>query len=171
MAFAVDSWKAQVKDSLPTTLYEVTINPPVGGGTEITLRTEAVSTPGLSWLSVDNYSPHGNGLLYNIPYRYNPQEVTMTHTVDEKAEIYKTFRDWGAKIVNLDKEPFAAYYFDSYTINFDLKLYNRKKETAKTVKFIDAYPATVEPISLGWGQYDEIAKFTVSYRFLRFEVN
>lgn len=172
MPFSIPAWKGSIKDSLPASMYEVLVSPPGGDGTEIRLRAETVNAPGIAFLSVDNYSPYGNGLIYNIPYKYNPQEVSMTHTVDEKANIYKTFREWGNKIVDLDgNAKFGAKYLKDYAVDMDLNIYNRQYKKAKTIKFIEAFPIVIEPMQLSWGQHDDVARFSVSYRFTRFEVN
>lgn len=176
MAFNVDTWRSAVKDSLPATHYELNVNPPVGGGEELTIRTETASMPGIAFMSVDNFSPYGNGLTYNIPYRYNPQEVSMTHTIDENAAVYQTFRDWCNEIVDLDGSgKFGAKFLSpgggGYSVDMTLTVYNRKDGPVKTIKFIEAFPLTAEPVSLGWGNHDEIAKMNVSYRFTRFEVS
>ena len=95
----------------------------------------------------------------------------MTHTVDENAEIYKTFREWGNKIVDLDgTQKFGAKYLKDYAVDMNLTIYNRQGKLAKMVQFIEAFPTVVEPMQLGWGQNDEIARFAVSYRFTRFKI-
>lgn len=171
MPFSIDSWKGQVKDNLPASMYELLVAPPVGGGQEILVRAESVSAPGVAFLSVDNYAPTGSGLIYNIPYKYNPQEVNIIHTVDEKAEIYKTYREWCNKIVDLDgSQKYGAYYLKDYAVDMNLTVYNRKQELAKMIQFIEAFPMSVEPMGLSWGQHDEVARFSVSYRFTRFKV-
>jgi len=38
------------------------------------------------------------------------------------------------------------------------------------VIFTEAFPMSIEPIQLSWGQHDEIARLSVSYRFTKFEV-
>ena len=171
MAFNVDSWKSQVKDSLPASQYELVVSPPGGGGEEILIRTETASMPGVAFMSVDNFSPYGNGLVYNIPYKYNPQEVTMMHTIDENANLYAAYREWANQIVDLDVAPFSAKYLMDYSVDMQLLVYNRTGALAKTIKFIEAFPIVVEPVQLGWGQNDEIAKISASYRFTRFEVS
>lgn len=171
MPFSIPAWKGSIKDSLPASRYEVLVNPPGGDGSEILIRAETVSAPGIAFLSVDNYSPYGNGLIYNIPYKYNPQEVVMTHTVDEKAEIYKTFREWANKIVDLDGDAlYGAKYLKDYAVDMNLTVYNQQNQLAKMIQFIEAFPINVEPMQLSWGQHDEIARFSVSYRFTRFKV-
>lgn len=171
MPFSIDSWKGSTKDSMPASMYELFCTPPVGGGEEIRLRTESASMPGVAFMSVDNFSPYGNGLMYNIPYKYNPQEVTMLHTIDEKAAIYQTYRDWANQVVDLDgTDLYSAKFLKDYVVDMVLSVYNRKLEPVKDIKYIEAFPIVVEPVQLGWGQHDEIAKFSVNYRFTRFEV-
>jgi len=171
MPFSIDSWKGQTKDNMPASMYELYCTPPVGGGEEIRIRTESASMPGVAFMSVDNFSPYGNGLMYNIPYKYNPQEVTMMHTIDEKANIYQTYRDWANEVVDLDgADLYSAKFLKDYVVDMTLSVYNRKLEPVKDIKYIEAFPIVVEPVQLGWGQHDEIAKFSVQYRFTRFEV-
>jgi len=173
MSLSIDAWKSQTKDSLPASMYELVVTPPGGNGDQILIRTETASMPGIAFSSVDNFSPYGNGLIYNIPYKYNPQEVSMMHTVDEEAEIYQTYRNWANKIVDLDgADAFSAKFLFDYVVDMDLNVYKRHNKTkVKTIKFIEAFPIVVEPIQLGWGQHDEIAKFSVNYRFTRFTVS
>ena len=119
MGFDVDSWKSQIKDSLPASQYELIVNPPGGGGEEILIRTETASMPGVGFLSVDNFSPYGNGLIYNVPYRYNPQEVQMMHTVDENANIYAAYREWANQIVDLDgADKYGAKFLMDYAVEW-----------------------------------------------------
>jgi hypothetical protein len=99
----------------------------------------------------------------------------MIHTIDEKADVYKTFREWGNKVVDLDgNSKFGAKYMEpgggGYVVDFTLVVYNRMKEIAKQVVFIEAFPINIEPVQMSWGQHDEIAKISVSYRFTRFIV-
>ena len=172
MPFSIDGWKGQMKESLPASMYELAVSPPSGGSDLIRVRTESVSAPGISFLSVDNYPYAGTGIALNIPYRYNPQEVNMIHTIDDDGELYRVFREWGNKIVDLDGgEKYAAYYLKDYAVDMTLTMFKRNAEDmAKMVIFTEAFPMSIEPIQLSWGQHDEIARLSVSYRFTKFEV-
>ena len=169
MVLDINQFKTRIGDNLPTSFYEVTMAPPVGGGDLINLRTESITAPGVAFFAVDNYSPHGNGLTYSIPYRYNPQEITMVHTIDEDGDIYDLFRQWAKEIVDLDgTAQYSAKYFDNYTCDAQIEIYNRQRQKTNTINLIDMYPTVIEPVQLGWGQFDEIAKLSVTYRFLRY---
>jgi len=172
MAFDIAAFKAFTGDHLPATHYEVLIRPPTGGGNEINLRTETISVPGVAYLSVDNYAPYGSGKLYNLPYRYNPQEIQMTHNIDKDGNIIDIFRRWANLTVDLDgNAKYGAYYYEVYAQqDGDIKVYNRQ-ELVKTITLEKPYPINIEPIQMGWGQNDEIAKLSVSYRFASFKVS
>jgi len=172
MAINLSQWKSRLQDTLPSHSFTVNIAPPIGGTEELQLRTEGVNLPGVAFMSVDNFSPYGNGKIYNIPYKYMPQEVSMNHFLDEKADLYAIYRAWANEIVDLDgAQKFGAKYLAKYAIDMNVFVYNRKGDLAKTIKFIEAFPTVVEPIALNWGQTDDIAKLNVSYRFTRFEIS
>lgn len=171
MPLNIDQFKSSFKDSLPTSHYEMTIAPPGGNGDQLRFRTESIMLPGTAFFSVDNYSPYGNGLTFQIPYRYTPQEISVVHTVDDSAAIYELFRNWSSKIVDLEgQNKFGAYYFDDYTSQATIEVYNRKLELASKITLLDVFPITVDPVNMSWGQNDEIAKLSVSYRFTRYNV-
>jgi len=95
----------------------------------------------------------------------------MTHTVDENANIYKTYRDWANEIVDLDGGGlYGAKFLKDFVVDMTLSIYNRKLEAVRDVQFIEAFPISVEPMALSWGNHDEIARFSVSYRFTRFQL-
>lgn len=170
MPLDINQFKSTIGDNLPSSHYEVSISPPVGGSEIIRLRTESITMPGIAFFSVDNYSPYSNGLTYNIPYRYNPQEIIMTHTVDEDGDIINLFRAWAEKIVELNEgSKFGAKYFDEYVCDCTIKIFNRQNQNTNNIKILKMFPLVVEPITLGWGQTDEIAKLNVTYRFVSFQ--
>jgi hypothetical protein len=170
MAFNVDSWRGQIKENLPASMYEVAIYGSPVNGRDITIRAETVTAPGVSWLSVDNYSPYGNGKMYNIPYRFNPQEITVTHTVDDEGSLLRQFKDWADKIVDMPNPKMGALYYKDYVAEMDIYVYNRQGKTAKTYNLEEVFPMTVEPLTLSWGSHDEIARFAVTYRFTKFKI-
>jgi len=175
MALSIDQFKTRIRENLPASQYEVIVAPPVGGTELIQVRTESIALPGVSVLSVDNFSPYGNGIMYNIPYRYNPQEVTMTHLVDSEGDLYKTFRAWMNQVVDLDgTNKFGAKFLSpgggGYSVDADVNVFNREQKQVLKIKFIEMFPINVDSMQLGWGQNDEIAKLSVTYRFTRFEI-
>jgi hypothetical protein len=175
MPLTLSSWKSTASGrNLPANKYEVIINSPVGGQDFLNLRTENIILPGVGTMAVDNYSPYGNGLMYNIPYRYNPQEITMVHVIDDQGALYQVFREWMNTVVDLDGPgKFGAkYLLDDYAVDGSIKVYNDfVDKPVMEIKLKELFPLNIDSVSMGWGQNDETAKLSVSYRFTRFEIS
>jgi len=177
MALKLNEWKAtSATSTLPLHSFEVIIQPPapVNGGEELRIRTESCTMPGVAFMSVDNFAPFGSGNMYNIPYRYLPQEITMSHLIDQNALTYTLLAEWTNLITDrIGFQNFGAKYMfgpDGYAVDMDINVYNRQGENVKTIKLFEAFPIVVEPIELNWNRTDEYARLSVSYRFTRFEV-
>ena len=174
MAFNVARFKSQVANQgfLRSHSYFVLINPPVGDGNEIRLRTESVALPGAAFLTIDNYRPYSSGKIYNIPYSYNPQDISMVHTIDSNGNIMKTFWDWIDLIADIGGNGrFAANYHDEYIApQMNIFVYNSQQEVVKTVTLYEVFPMTIDQMQMSWGSNDETAKINVNYRFSHYEV-
>jgi len=170
MSFNVDSWKSKVKENLPASMYKVAIYGSPVTYQDIMIRAESITAPGISWLSVDNYSPYGNGKMYNIPYRFNPQEISVIHTIDDKGELLRQFKDWADKIVDMPDTKMGAKYYNDYVARMEIYVYNRQGRTVKTYNLEEIFPMSVEPLNLSWGSSDELARFSVSYKYTKFKI-
>lgn len=170
MSFNVSSFKTQVKDWLRPYSYEVTIQPPTDtlfGARQITLRTESVNLPGGAFLSLDNYKPYGSGLILNIPYGINLQEITCVHTVDSDGDMLQRFYDWMDLIGDISgRRKFTVSYLKEYASqSMSIKLFNLKGRKVKEYELIDAFPLTMTQTQMGWATGNEVTKIDVTYRF------
>lgn len=177
MALKLNEWKAtSATSTLPLHSFEVIVQPPapVNGGEELLIRTEAAAMPGVAFMSVDNFSPHGSGKMYNIPYRYMPQEINMTHLVDQNALTYQLLVEWTQMVTDTTGfQRYGAKYMlgaEGYAVDMQINVYNRQGNKVKTIMLYEAFPLVVEPIQLNWNTTDEYARLGVQYRFTRFEV-
>lgn len=169
MSFNLSRFRAQVKDWLRPYSYEVIIQPPGAssvGGRQITLRTEAVTLPGGTFMTVDNFKPYGSGLVLNIPYAQNVQEITCTHTVDSKGEMFQRFYDWMDSIadVNDDRNFTAGYYYD-YVRTMQILLYDLKGRRVREYELLEAFPMAVSQTPMSWASAQEVTKIEVTYRY------
>jgi len=172
MTFVVSNFKSRVRDWMRPYTYNVVVNPPVGGGREIELRTEEVTLPGTSFMSIDNHKPYGNGLMLTIPHSTNIQEINCVHSVDANGEILQRFYNWANSIVNLDgEERFSANYLDSYTRNMTINIYDLRGRRVKRYDLTDAFPLSYDQIQLGWNATGELVKLSVNYRFRNYTVD
>lgn len=173
MPFNITEFKSSVVSTelMRSHSYEVYVTPPVGGAQVIRLRTESVSTPGASFMSVDGYRPYGYGKTYTLPYASNLQEITMTHMVDAKSEIIQLFYDWTNLIVDYgSNRQFHAYYHDTYAVPMQIVLYDLKGVKRKTYNISQAFPISVDQGQLSWASNDEILKLNVTYKFSEYTV-
>jgi len=174
MSFNLSDFKSQVNNWLRPFSYEVRIIPPTLPapltGREISLRTESVVLPSVSFLAVNTHRPYGNGLILNIPYGLNTQEINCIHTVDANGEMLKRFFDWSNYIVNIDGDrKYTARYLDEIVADMIINIYDLEGEIVRVYKLFDAYPLSVNPITMSWSS-NEIVKLDVNYRYKTFIV-
>lgn len=172
MAFNIKEFKTGVGELLRPYTYEVIVTPPDGNDRDLRLRTESISLPGVSFAEVDNYKPYGNGLTVSIPHTATVQEITCVHNVDGEGQVLQTFFDWANEIVDLKKDnKFSAYYYNDYTRDLLINIYNLKNEKIKTYKLIRSYPQSYDQVQMSWESGGEVAKLSVTYKFEYFELN
>jgi len=188
MSLSISDFKGRVKRDLyhRPWAYEVRITNPGkayrssdrtdGQPYDLRLRTENVSLPGASFMSVDNHKPFGTGQIYNIPYIFNPQEISMTHVLDKDGEMLKALFRWMDNIADISGvvntsggtgKPGGAYYFNDYVCQMEILMKDPYSlETVQTIKLIDTYPISLDQTQMSWNSNDETTKITVSYRYV-----
>jgi hypothetical protein len=175
MSFSLDQWKSSTKKGfLKPTQYEVTVNPPTGGGRELRLLTESITSPGISFLTADGHRPYGSGKTYDIAYSYNTSEISCTHLIDKDGDAYKILYEWANLVSNINGDKnWHASYFDEYAKNdMEISIFGYDfTDLVKTVKLYNAYPKSVDPIQLSWGDADNIARVSVTYYYLYFTIS
>lgn len=173
MPFDIERWKSKVTGAglHRPYMYEMFIQPP-NGQTELLFdRIEAISLPGAAYMSVDNHRPYGSGKVYNIPYVYNPQEITASYLVDANSDVIQTMFDWSSKITDLKgDDKFAAYYLFDYVGTMIIWLFDEDGKRVKTYNVKEAYPLSVDQVQLSWATTDEITRLTVQYRYTNYTV-
>jgi len=173
MSFNIRNFKASVGELLRPFSYEVNIQTPGGDGRSLSLRTESISLPGVSFAEVDVYKPYGNGLTLSIPHSTTIQEITCVHNIDGEGETLQAFYDWANQIVNIDgNNKFSAYYYNQYA-DKDGKIYIYKLngDLIKTYTLKNIYPASYDQVQMSWGSTGEIAQLSVTYKFESFTVS
>ena len=171
MTFSVSGFKANAASEgfHRSSHYDVLVNAPVGIK-NVKFRTENISMPGSSFLTVDNYRPYSTGMIYSIPYSYNPQPISCTHLVDGNADMIQSFYDWANLIANLDgKEKFTANYYDKFKGSIIIFVYGNDGSMTKQIHLWDVYPESIDQVQLSWADTDSITKVNVSYRFTQYQ--
>lgn len=171
MAFNIRQFKSSVGEFLRPYAYDVIVAPPTGGGRELTLRTESISLPGVSFAEIDTYKIYGNGLTLSIPHTSTVQEISCVHTIDMQGQVLQTFFDWANKIVDLDgRNKFSAYYYNDYVKNITINVYDVKGQLVKKYTLVNAYPASYDQVQMSWESGGEVARLSVTYKFEHFKL-
>lgn len=172
MAFNIGTFKNQVGEFLRPFAYDVIVTPPSGDSRQLTLRTESIALPGVSFAEVDAYKIYGNGLTLSIPHTSTVQEITCVHTIDVAGQVLQTFFDWANQIIDLTgKNKFSAYYYKQYVRNMTINVYDVQGKTSTPIKkytLVNAYPSSYDQIEMAWDAGGEIAKLSVTYKFEHF---
>ena len=157
--------------------YEVLLIPPRPTGSVVQtflFRCENVTLPGAAWMSVDNHKPYASGKSYTIPYAYNPQEISLTTTVDGQGDFLQAMYEWTDAIVDIKgQEKFSAKYLKDYIAPyFAIRVYAEDQKTLiKTYDIKEAFPLTIDQIQMSWGDFDSTLKINVSFKFTNYIVS
>jgi len=177
MAFSVEEIKGSIKSAgmMHASHYELQVTPKGGGdGSLLKIRADSVSLPGVSFASVDQYKPYGTARTYQIAHTFTPQEIAVSHLIDQKADVLKALMDWANVVVDFQGKtgsPFTAGYFDDYKSDGIIFLYGNDGVLAKQLTLIDMYPASIDQVQMAWASSDEIARVNVSYKFVDFVIS
>lgn len=177
MAFSVANFKSQTqatRDFARPNTYSVIVSPPgqgAGAGRILEMITESLTLPGMSFTSVDNYKPYGDGIVYNIPYNYNPQEISCTHLVDGALLVNNIFYEWSNMITDtIEEDKFTAKYHDDYVTTLQVNVYDQQGTIRQTWEMYEAYPISIDQTQLSWATTDDILRLNVTYRYSHFKI-
>jgi hypothetical protein len=174
MSFSIEAFKKNgtAKGSIKPSSYECAIFGGTFTGNMHEFRIEALSLPGAAFASIDNYKPYGTGLVYTIPYSYNPQEITLTFTLDEEGEIIQNINDWINKIVDIKGDNlFYPAYYEEYAIGtIEIYVFKPDGTLSKTYKLNDCFPIAVDQMQMSWATTDDLARLNVTFRYLNYTI-
>lgn len=174
MAFNLQEFKADIGGGMKSHSYEVFLKlPPIiaSPNSQLRLKTESVTLPGASFMSVDNYRPRSSGLSYTIPYAYNRQEIACSHLIDTNGSILTDFNRWVNFIVDTEGiRQYTANYHKHYCVDMTIKIYDPTGKSVKTYTINDAHPLSVDQVQMSWGSNDEIARLNVTYSYTQYKL-
>ena len=176
MAFSVQEMKTSLQTDglLQAPHYEVSVNPPTGGGELLKIRADSVSLPGVSFASVDAYKPYSTGRSYTIPHTFTPQEMSVSHLIDTNSNVLASLIKWASLVVDFTGSgsgPFTAGYFKEYVVDGNIFLYDLQGGIKKTYTIYSMFPSSIDQVQMSWAGSDEIARVNVSYQFLDYTIS
>jgi hypothetical protein len=179
MPYSISSFKSEVmKKGLQRSHdYEFWVQAPISGGgamRHFVFTTESISLPGASFVSVSNYRPYGSGRVWDVPYAFNPQEITATHMVDKNSDSLVFLHQWISSITSMPENgqniSFVSYFDDYKADSAEIRLYDSStKELTVTYCLYEVFPTSIDQVQMGWAN-EEVAKVNVGYRFTDYEI-
>lgn len=128
----------------------------------VSLRCETVDLPGRTIDTKSNenvYGPSfelGTGIVLS-------GTISMVFLLDEQFIIKKYFDDWHKKIYDIQTYDF--FYYDSYVKEIGIKQLNQRDEVVYKCGLSEAYPKTIELITLDNNTRSDLSKLNVTMAF------
>lgn len=107
------------------------------------------------------------GVTRDMPYSRTKEPLTMTFYCDSDMKLKYLFDMWIMSIFNSNVNNKVAYY-DSYTTELRIELYNVEEQTTYKANVFEAYPTHVSPVTPAYNQ-PGVMEFTVTFSYLRWE--
>jgi hypothetical protein len=151
----------------------------------MSLRCEAVQFPGASFAAVEGIVRYGYGPVEAIPYVPVFDDVSLLFLVDRESDVHRFFHRWMNIIVNYNAKglslslkegpnkrmrAFEVGYKDDYTTNIEIAVYGSDNRKVMTARLYKAYPKSLPPIDLGWGNDNQLIKINIPFAYTDFDI-
>lgn len=155
--------------TVPVNKYVATVTAPVNipnfDSRTLAMRCESAELPGKS---IPTSESRLYGPIRKIPYNLSFIDSTFTFMCSQPHLVEKRFFDgWADHMV--DPDNFNVEYYDNLSGQINLKLLNDSHETIYEVNYIEVFPMNVSALSLGYGQRDDYAKFSVTFSYRKWK--
>lgn len=146
MTVSVSEFKANlVKGVARPNLYRIDL-PSIDGiesPRELNLMCSAVNLPGKQIMT----SERSIGMKYEkIAYSYAVDDIALTFIVRQDLGVKRYFEAWAARAINFDT--LEVRYKQDYVEDVEIHQLNSRQEIVYTCKLEDAFPTTLNAISL-----------------------
>lgn len=145
---------------------------------QLQFRAENVTIPGVSIVPTP-VSRYGISPQQRFGVHAQLNDISMTFTVDKERIVWMFFYHWINNIFSFNQivpngysSDFNAYsyrasYMEDYATKISVFIYDYagNDQEATTVEIYDAYPVSVEPISVGWSDNDSLMKINVKFSY------
>ena len=167
MPFSVNNFRAQlVGQGARPNLFEVTVPFPGGAnpgeaGQKMTFMCKATSIPGATLGMVE--APYF-GRTIKLPGNRTFEEWSTTVINDEDFAVHAGFVNW-TNYINGFEGNLRGSSSSDYQVDAMVTHYGKAGEILKQVTLVNAWPATIPGIELGWDTNDALEEFAVTWNF------
>ena len=163
----LDQFKARMTSFARPNLFEVTIfakpdNVNKSLQERLKFSCYQATIPGMNIATTDK-DPGYRSIAYQKIY----EDVTLGFYVHGDMKELKVFQDWMKLMINPTNNHVG--YYDDYISTVEIKNLDRQQKKVLTTTLFDAYPKSMEAISLDAGSNDEIIKVTVNFTYRHYK--
>lgn len=185
--FNINSFKSNISDygylqtnkfivafASPTVMQNSTIDGIPASQTEglLQVRAESVRIPGITLIQND-VNRYGVGPTQKMPTNVNFTPNSITFISDRNGEIYKYFYTWLNSVFDFSGDvsetnssaSYSVAYKDDYATDLHVYVYDNGGNMIKDIVMYRAYPESMNEVSLGWSDNNNLMKITVSMSF------
>jgi hypothetical protein len=148
---------------------------------DLVLRAESVRVPGVA-INVSQVNRYGIGPIQKFPNNGNFTDTSMTFLVDKDSVVWAFFYHWLNGVFAFDEEnpdntkekdvnTYRTNYKEDYISNIDIDIYNFEGKSdgngkvSATIRLYDAFPTSMNDVTLDWGTTNSNLKLTVTFAF------
>lgn len=148
-----------------------------GTAENVGLLCNAVNLPGVSFATSD-VQRQGYGPLERRAANAIFPAVSATFMLDNKGQVLEFFNFWAKSIssfahqmgeLSVDPDNGGSIgevgYYDEYAKNIDIFVYEPTGSKITKYTLVEAYPAVIGDLAMGWRQNDEIAELQVQFNY------
>jgi len=143
----------------------------------IYLRSEQVKIPGVAINASDN-KRYGVGVNQKMPHTVQFTDISMTFLADQEGTIYRYFYSWINQVIDFNgsqnyagRPSYRVGYKDDYTTDIYIFVYDNVGNISKTITLIDAFPISMNEISLDWNGQNTTMKISVNFAYREWTVD
>lgn len=147
--------------------FRVTLNFPdfVTSGTSAATKAqflcEAASLPGQT-IGITPVMYRGREVKLAGERRFDNWQITVIN--DNDFDIHNAFEQWMQRI-NSKQENTGLQNPLLYTVNMNVEQLDRNGASLKKYTFNDAWPVSISPINLSFGENDQVERFNVEFAY------
>lgn len=121
---------------------------------------DSASIPGVSFSSEEGRT---YGPVVKTPYQTTYEDLQLGFICTANMKEKKFFDLWFNAISDPRTNNFN--YLEEYCVTIQVKQYNEYAESTYNVKFLDAYPISMQPLELNWSSNDTPHRLNVTFSF------
>jgi hypothetical protein len=150
-------------------------------GQLLQFRAESVRAPGIV-VSTSNNQRYGFGPTQQVPTNVNFTNISASFLADARGLVWGYFYQWFNTIFGFDEvistsgissnyNTFRVNYKVDYVADITIKIYDHAGKMTTSLTLRDAFPISMNDISLAWDSTNQLKRITVSFSYRSWKMN